>query len=112
MLPYWWALSLIRSQVVPVSSDRYTALTPSTVPTRKSAWYDCPGAARPKATLTASVTLEILVKLVPELVDRKRPVLPASQMSPSRPGTALNFTPLAGNPVAAAVNDCPPFVLT
>jgi hypothetical protein len=112
MLPYWCRSSLIRTQVAPVSSERYTPLTPSTTPTTNSAMFVRPGAALPKPTLRADVTLDTFVNDVPEFVEWNRPVSPASQRSPSRPGMALNFA-VAGSPVdTVCVNVAPPFTLT
>jgi hypothetical protein len=62
--------------------------------------------------LTALVAADTFVNEAPELVERKMPVSPASQMSPSLPCTALNFA-VEGSPVAAVcVNVAPPSVLT
>src|SRR5688572_23192926 len=112
MLPYWWASSLIRAHEVAMLSERKTPATPSTVPATKMAGYDWPGAAAPKPTLTALATAATLVKLAPELVEWNRPVSPVSQMSPSRPATALKCGLTVGRPVAAAVKLWPPLVLT
>ena len=73
--------------------------------------YDCPGAALPNPMFLASVTVDTLLNDAPELVEwYSPPVSPANQMSPSRPGIALNFA-VVGSPVAAAVKLCPPLVL-
>src|SRR5438309_1647893 len=116
MLPYWWASSLMRTQLAPPSSDRNTPRTPDTWAMMYSAGYEAPGAAAPKPTLSAWSTADSLVKLAPPLVEchspYDEPVPPASQTSPSWPGTAWRFTvPVAGRPVAAvAVKLAPPSV--
>src|ERR1043165_3736316 len=60
--------------------------------------------------LSASSTFASFVKLVPESIECQSPYVlshsapPASQMSPSRPGTALNLTgPPRGRPAARSV---------
>src|SRR5690242_4219219 len=112
-LPYWWVSSLIRTQLPDASSERNTPAVPPTVPIRYSAGYVCPAAALPNPMLIELSTVDTLVKLAPEVVECHRPPLPASQMSPSCPATALKYTPLDGSPVApVAVNVWPPLVLT
>lgn len=92
--------------------------TPPIFALTKTVWYGAPEAALPKPTLSACSTPESLVKLAPESVERQSPYAPvgappASQMSPSVPGSALKRTlPSAGSPVAFAVNVAPPSVDT
>src|SRR6478672_2332656 len=68
MLPYWWALSLILSQLAAVSSERKTPLTPSTVPTRKTAWYGWPGAGRREGLAAVDADVERAVVEAVELL--------------------------------------------
>src|SRR5690242_2226737 len=108
---YWWRSSLMRVQVRPASSERKMPRTPRILELVYTAGYVAPGAALPNPTTSPWSTASNLVKEVPESVDRHSPygvgvaglvVPPASQMSPSWPGTGLNRTfPAVGRPVAA-----------
>ena len=84
-LPYWCWSSLIRTQLTPASSDRYTPRTPSIVAIVYSARFVRPGAGAPNPMLTALELTAILLNVEPESVEWCRPVSVASQMSPSTP---------------------------
>src|SRR5690606_29950575 len=113
MLPHWCSSSLMRTQLLPASSERNSPVTPSMVATANTAGYDRPGAGAPKPTLYAQLTSGSAENEVPPLVDRNRPVSPATHTSPDWPGTALMLTnPCDGRPVAAGEKLLPPLVLT
>src|SRR5258708_1779383 len=114
MLPHWCALSLIRVQPAPVSSDRKMPCTPLTVAIAYSAGWPRVVADWPKPRLSAAVAPDSWVKLAPESVEcQTRDGVddpPVSHTSPVTPGTALRYTfPELGSPVAAvAVKLAPP----
>lgn len=93
--------------------------TPSIRALVNSVWYEAPGAALPKPTVSASSTPGSLVNVCPKSVECHSPYgpsgsPPASQISPAVPGSALNRTlSPAGSPAAGdASKVAPPSLLT
>jgi len=84
------------------------------------AGYVCLGAGIPKPIVLAAWTFDNFVNAAPLLVECQTPYTvvvlpPTSQMSPSYPGTALNWAevPAGGKPLAfVEVKVAPPSVLT
>ena len=103
---------MIRTQLAPESSDRKIPATPLMAPLMKRAGYVLPGAARPRPTTSACAALATGTKVLPLSVECHRPEIPpASQISPSWPGTALSFAEVGSPATPAAVKVAPPFVL-
>ena len=71
--PHWWASSLMRVQVAPLSVERKMPRTPAIFALVYRVWYDAPAAALPKPIVSACSTLDSLAKVAPASVECHSP---------------------------------------
>src|SRR5664279_2590346 len=123
MVANWCLSSVILVQFAPTSSDRKTACTSLTVPTRNTAGGSESPLPLPKPIFSALLTFESFLKVAPESVVRHKPqtshvvapplpwLPPVNQTSPSWEKTALILPVLGKFAAEDAVKVAPPSVL-